>query len=233
MKISTGFFLTICPALLLGAGCVTTTPTNTVVTNTKTVDVQDSVNDYDDFLLSLPIDQVTGEPIYCLPNNQPRTLGVPAGYEDDWTTYQDAYFGIAYPPNFVVDTSLGNEYASFVSPDGNATFHVYSPQWDGSPDKLLVQTGETVAAESPTVSEAVSCVTQLGVSSTAKFEAQVITKSSSDALRSIANLGLETEDDTSNVRMTFALEVKDAKYFDEYLEQFQLFMSSLVQYADA
>lgn len=231
----TQFLFIMSAVVLLGAGCVATN--TTPVSNSETVNTDAVVNPtagaYNKYLVSLPLDKSTGEPIYCLPNNQPRTLGVPAGYEDEWTTYQGTSFGIAYPEDFVVDTSLGNDYASFTSPDGRVTFHVYSPLWDGSADELLVQSGEIIVATRPRVITPVSCVTQLGESSTVEYDAKVIRESDDTTIRSVADIGLKTEDDTSNVRMTFALEVKDTEQFDEYLELFKLFMSSLVQYADA
>lgn len=235
MRISSVAVVPFLALVIVGAGCVKapapstdTTPQNNQPTNDSS-----EVIDYDSLLLALPVDSATGEAIICLPNNEPRTLRVPAGYEDVWVTYQGSTFGIAYPDEFESNISLGADYASFVSPDGDVTFSVYAPLWNGTPEQLVAQNDESVVAQSKILQSPVSCVTQLGVSSRVNYTATVIRESDGSTLRSVADIELVPDDGSSGVRMTFAFEFANAELFTKYQKLFELFMSTLVQYADA
>lgn len=66
-----------------------------------------------------------------------------------WKKYEGAWFEISYPSDFTVRESLESEtgegYDSvfFVSPDKQAEFYVFSPQWNGEPRDILPTDKET------------------------------------------------------------------------------------------
>jgi len=95
------------------------------------------------------------------PNGQPAPLqpaAPPSAPEPtparNWLPYAGAFFEIQYPEGFTVgaqERSLSSpdsfDGASFVSPDGQVEFYVFSPQWSGQSAWINPRAGEKVVED--------------------------------------------------------------------------------------
>jgi hypothetical protein len=139
-----------------------------------------------------------------------------------WKTFKGAWFDVEYPSDFKVvpgqrsSTTDGVDAASFVSPDGRVEFHVFSPQWTGSPQWILLKSGEKVVERSEEMKDGkrVEWVTIAGPGGTYK--------------RSYA----ETTNEIENTRRVFGIKYANQAAYDSYRDLYLKFKESLKQYAD-
>lgn len=203
--------------VVLGASCTATSPTaNSTVNTTTTVD-------YTAQLLP-PVE-------YCLPDNQPKQLTVPTDQTTDWKQYDGNLFSLYYPADLTVGASLGEDYATFVSPDGTVEFTVYAPYASvADPKELLPLATETVVVED-SLDGPLTCVTELGEAGSFALITTVVLANDGSYLRSIEDVNLIG--DSTEVRNTFSIKYDTAESFEKYNTQFTQFMNSLVRNADA
>ncbi len=150
------------------------------------------------------------------------SLAHAAGTEG-WPTYEGAWFDVKYPKGFkVVPRQKSSTYegrydaVSFVSPDGNAEFYVFSPQWSGTPAWIALAKGERIVSRS----------TQS--SATRKVDFVEVKGPGAKYYRAWA----DTQSKVSNTRHTFGFKYSSKAAYNQYRARYLLFKASLNQYAD-
>ncbi len=155
-------------------------------------------------------------------DDKPAPATLAKAKASSWKTFKGAWFDINYPGDFKVvpgqksSSTDGVDAASFVSPDGRVEFHVFSPQWTGSPQWTLLQPGEKVVGRSEEMKDGkrVEWVTIAGPGGKYK--------------RSYA----DTTNETENTRRVFGIKYPNKSAYDAYRDLYLKFKESLQQYAD-
>lgn len=155
-------------------------------------------------------------------------LNDPVDPSGQWTYYEKDYFSLSYPPGF---TALDDEpdYGSFISPDGTVTVSVYSPLWSGTPEKLLLQTNETIVATKEDTS--LSNGNELGEGTTREIQWMTAAANDGSYTRSIVDTRF-IGPDGSETRLTWSIQYKDQEAYDRYRNDYLKMKESLIQYAD-
>lgn len=128
------------------------------------------------------------------------------------TTFKGEWFAVRYPASFKAVPS--DNAASFLSPDGQAEFYVYSPQWRGQSPWLFKRAGEKAAGKS-TQSGKTNSVTYL------TFRAPGYTRAYAD---------YQSHDGTT--RWGLGIKYKSQSAYNTYRPLYLKFKQSLKQYAD-
>ena len=147
-----------------------------------------------------------------------------AGGPEGWPVYKGAWFEVKYPPSFRVQPSLksatavnGYDSAFFLSPDGEAEFYVFSPQWGGDPTDIEMN------------QEREALVSQDFENRGEKKIRMVTVK---DKAGTYKRSWIDTQDTLSNTRLVFGFKYKDQQSYNKYRQAYLLFKSSLKQFAD-
>jgi hypothetical protein len=149
---------------------------------------------------------------------------------DDVKTYKGAWFQIEYPENFTAKPSLrsssarGYDSAFFVSPDKSVEFYVFSPQWNGQPSdiQLNTKTEEMVSGKTDNVPDTSQ---KLGTKSVRRYAIAAKDKS---YLRSY----VDTENKQLNYRFVIGLKYRNMDVYREFQDKYKNFVKSLKQFAD-
>lgn len=160
--------------------------------------------------------------------------------ESEMATYEGHWFTVKYPKEFTASpttpmaefrsvqqeegtptrTFVDTDEATFTSPEGEVVFYVFSPQWGGEPDYLLVKDTEKL------VEEKMSEEGKDGDKKTLKWG--IIAAKDGSYTRSY--LSTKMYDDT--VHYVVGIQYEDQAAYDDYKEEYEAFKKSLVQYAD-
>jgi hypothetical protein len=142
-----------------------------------------------------------------------------------WKSYTGAWFKISYPPGFKVCPSLkslttdGYDSAFFKSPDGKVEFYIFSPQWNGEPNDIALnsKTEKIITTKTSEVDNDMDHRKVIWTTIKAK---------DGSYQRSLE----DTADETA--RWVFGIKYVDAKALKSYADMYRKFKKSLVQYAD-
>ena len=145
-------------------------------------------------------------------------------------TYKGAWFQIEYPEDFTAKPSLrsssakGYDSAFFVSPDKSVEFYVFSPQWNGQPSdiQLNTKTEEVVSDKTDNVPDTSQ---KVGTKSVRRYTIAAKDKS---YLRSY----VDTENKQVNYRFVIGLKYPDIDVYREFQDKYKNFVKSLKQFAD-
>lgn len=140
-----------------------------------------------------------------------------------WLTYKGAWFEVKYPSNFKVRpssrSSSGQGYDSvfFSSPDGSVEFYVFSPQWNGDPADIEMNSQSEVQVSQSSDKQAGRIVRRM-----------TIRARDNSYLRSFE----DTEDTTTNTRKVFGIKYRNEAAYSRYRQSYLTFKQSLRQFAD-
>lgn len=145
----------------------------------------------------------------------------------EYIKYEGGWFDIEYPSYFTAIGSIESsntgyyDSAYFVSPDGNVSFYVYSPQWNGEPTDIALYPEEEKLA-----SETSESFTKDGADI-------VIRRYTLEALNgSYLRSYEEIENLTYNTIRVIGIEYYSKADYDKHKAEYLHFKDSLVQYAD-
>ena len=133
----------------------------------------------------------------------------------------------AYPPNRKENMT---DEATFVSPDGEVEFYIYSPQWNGKPRYLNKRENEIVEANKRKI---VSSRDKIGythltwrtyVDKHGRYNRAFL-------MRKTNCPSSNTEDDCTNITV-FGIKFKNKASYNRYKKVYIKFKKSLEQYAD-
>ena len=149
--------------------------------------------------------------------------------EGKWLTYKGAWFEIKYPSGFQVrpgqksaTSTKGYDSVSFVSPDHNVEFYVFSPQWQGKvrdTDIEINPNREELVERNVTKEK-----DQVGISKT--IRTVTVKARDNSYVRAIRD---ETTDTT---RLVFGIKYKNKEFYNKYYHDYLFFKKSLTQFAD-
>jgi hypothetical protein len=149
--------------------------------------------------------------------------------EGKWTTYKGAWFEIKYPSGFKVKpgqksatSTVGYDSVSFVSPDDNVVFYVFSPQWQGKARETDIEINpnrEELIEQKVTKEK-----DQVGILKT--IRAFTVKAKDNSYVRAIRD---ETTDST---RLVFGIKYKSKEFYNKYYNDYLLFKKSLQQLGD-
>ncbi len=164
---------------------------------------------------------------------------VPARQEarrSSYTVYQGgAWFKIEYPRGWKA-TSLsrsktsvtGYDSARFTAPDGSAEFYVFSPQWNGSPQEIVLDPQREVL-----VAYRSGHAPHGRTGNGSDMSAAVVNWYTAQAKdNSYQRSWVDTEDKALNTRFVFGIKYRNKQVYKKYQAQYTHFCKSLVQYAD-
>lgn len=141
-----------------------------------------------------------------------------------WRTYKGAWFEIKYPAGFTARPSLKSlsfkgkfDSAFFTSADGAVEFYVFSPQWDGTPSDIELDS----LKENPLSHD------EQNQGSVRIRRVTVVAKDSS-----YTRAFEETENTELNIKRVFGIRYRDQKAYDKYRQAYLAFKRSLRQFAD-
>ncbi len=144
--------------------------------------------------------------------------------EQDWKLFNGEWFSIGYPSDFTVRPSIksrtsikGCDSAFFISPDGLVEFYVFSPQWNGEPSDISINTE---------IEEMISEKTdKQGANTVRRF-----TIGARD--RSYLRSYVDRENKAQNTSFVTGIKYPDQDVYNNYREIYLKFVKSLKQYAD-
>jgi hypothetical protein len=140
-----------------------------------------------------------------------------------WRTHSGAWFQVKYPANFTVRPSQrsssagGFDSAFFTAPDGSVEFYVFSPQWNGEPSDIALDSQTEVS---------VSQTTQ-------RSGSKIIRRATIKARDGGYTRSLEDIEDTAtNTRRVFGIKYVSQAAYNRYRQTYLTFKQSLTQFAD-
>jgi hypothetical protein len=149
--------------------------------------------------------------------------------EGKWSTYKGAWFEIKYPSGFAVKpgqksatSTVGYDSVSFISPDHNVVFYVFSPQWKGKAPEADIEINpnrEELVEQNVTTEQ-----DQAGISKT--IRTVTVKAKDNSYVRAIRD---ETTDTT---RLVFGIKYKNKEIYNKYYNDYLIFKKSLSQFAD-
>ena len=146
-----------------------------------------------------------------------------------------AWFKIEYPHGWKVTplarsatSTTGYDSAKFTSPDGRAEFYVFSPQWNGSPQEILIDPKREVLVSHRTDHASRGRIGDGSFMINAVVNWYTVRAKDGSYLRSWA----DTEDKGLNVRHVFGIKYRNAAVYKKHQAEYAHFCKSLVQYAD-
>jgi hypothetical protein len=144
--------------------------------------------------------------------------------EQDWRLYKGAWFSIECPSDFTVRPSIksrtsikGCDSAFFISPDGLVEFYVFSPQWNGEPSDISINTETEDMISEKTDKHGANTVRWFTIGAKDK-----------SYLRSY----VDRENKAQNTRFVTGIKYPDQDVYNNYREIYLKFAKSLKQYAD-
>ena len=139
--------------------------------------------------------------------------------DEEWRSFQGAWFAIKFPPGFRVRPSLpsnsavnGFDSVFFTAPDGSVEFYVFSPQWNGLPSDIEVDPMIEVLVSSD--------VTQRSGKSIRR-----VTIAARDG--SYQRIFEDIQDNVTNTRRVFGISYVNIAAFNYYKETYLTFKASL------
>jgi hypothetical protein len=145
-----------------------------------------------------------------------------------WITYSGAYFDVDYLKSFSI-LEEGDDYASFVSDDGEVILAVYSPLWFGDASVVYPHDDETITDEKEAESIVEDSVIGGPATETSVWKTMVANDGSYTRILFDDQLA---SDDGTKIRKAFSIQYKNSDSYDKYKDEYLHFMDSLVQYAD-
>lgn len=140
-----------------------------------------------------------------------------------WRTYKGAWFQIKHPSNFTVRPSQrsgsagGFDSAFFTAPGGEVEFYVFSPQWNGEPSDIALDSRYEVSVSQTTQRSGNKIIRR----ATIKAKDGSYTRSFEDI-----------EDTATNTRRVFGIEYVSQAAYNRYRQTYLTFKASLTQFAD-
>jgi hypothetical protein len=141
-----------------------------------------------------------------------------------WTKYKGAWFEVQYPVGFAVKpceagltrTGGAPDGASFLSPDRQVEFYIYSPQWSGQPTWPKKRSGEK------TVSHQVE-----------RHGTRTVTWVTYAGPRGVGSRSyVDTVDSGQNTRLVFGFAYRSGAAYKAYRPLYLRFKASVKQYGD-
>lgn len=148
------------------------------------------------------------------------------GYKE--FTHQDGNFRIEYLEEFRV-SEVSGDFAKFSSKDSRVKFAVYSPLWFGDENVYVIYIQPNERLLGSEVSEDQLEQSEIGPARRMIVRQRYIDKQNSYE-RSIVDTQLHS--DSSSTRKAFSFEYASQEDYQEYLDEFEHFQRSLVQFAD-
>ena len=149
--------------------------------------------------------------------------------EGKWTTYKGAWFEIKYPSDFQVKpgqksatSTAGYDSVSFISPDNNVVFYVFSPQWQGK----VRETDIEINPNSEKLIEQNVTKEQDQVGNFKTIRTFTVKAKDNSYVRAIRD---ETTDTT---RLIWGIKYKSKEFYNKYYNEYLSFKKSLRQFAD-
>lgn len=140
-----------------------------------------------------------------------------------WRVYKGAWFEIKYPATFRVRPSQRSSSASsydsvfFTAPDGSVEFYVFSPQWNGEPGDVAINSRNEVLVSQSSERKGSKTVRRV----TIKARDNSYSRSFED-----------TEDEATNTRKVFGIKYRNQDAYSRYRQAYLTFKKSLTQFAD-
>lgn len=140
-----------------------------------------------------------------------------------WLTYKGAWFEIKYPSGFRVrpsqlsSSASGYDSAFFTAPDASVEFYIFSPQWNGEPGDIAINSRSEVFVSQDTDRRGNRAVRR----ATIRARDGSYTRSFEDV-----------EDTDSNTRRVFGVKYINSRAYDRYRQTYLTFKQSLRQFAD-
>jgi hypothetical protein len=146
-----------------------------------------------------------------------------------WKTYRGAWFTIKYPIGFTTKVREAGasqkggqpDGVSFLSPDGQVEFYIYSPQWAGDPAWIKLGSGETersrkvvTSGKDITTHKTFTYVTILGPG------------------RHYERSYVDIRQPDQKTRWVFGYKYRSTEAYKAYLPHYLKFKASLQQFAD-
>ena len=140
-----------------------------------------------------------------------------------WKVYKGAWFEVRYPSSFRVRASQQGstpsvyDSAFFAAPDGSVEFYIFSPQWNGDPADIAINSrSETMVAQN-----------------TDKSGTKVIRRATIRAKDGSYTRSFEEVEDTgNNTRRVFGIKYVNEAAYNRYRQNYLTFKQSLRQFAD-
>jgi len=137
--------------------------------------------------------------------------------------YSGAWFDIDYPSSFKAENSQksetnvnGYDSATFTSPDGKVQFYIFSPQWSGVPENIVLKSSEIQTDSSSTVENGL------------EVKRWTIAAKDGSYVRSYES----TSETKLNINKVFGIKYAFKKDLDKYKDAYLHFKNSLEQFAD-
>lgn len=137
--------------------------------------------------------------------------------------YSGAWFDIDYPSSFKAENSQksetnvnGYDSATFSSPDGKVQFYIFSPQWSGVPEDIVLKSSEIQTDSSSKVENGL------------EVKRWTIAAKDGSYFRSYES----TSETKLNINKVFGIKYASEKELDKYKEEYLHFKKSLEQFAD-
>ena len=155
--------------------------------------------------------------------NVPALAGTSSQGGNSWRVYKGAWFEIKYPSNFQVRPSQRSSSAQsydsvfFTAPDKSVEFYVFSPQWNGDPSDVAINSSSEVLVSQTSEKKGSTTVRRV----TIKARDDSYSRSFED-----------TEDETTNTRKVFVIKYRNQDAYSRYRQTYLTFKQSLRQFAD-
>lgn len=140
-----------------------------------------------------------------------------------WRTYTGAWFEVKYPSNFTArpsqrsSSASGFDSAFFTAPGGSVEFYVFSPQWNGEPGDIALDSRFEVSVSQTTQRSGSKIVRR----ATIRARDGSYTRSFEDI-----------EDTATNTRRVFGIKYANQAAYNRYRQTYLTFKQSLTQFAD-
>lgn len=148
----------------------------------------------------------------------------PVDQSGGWRTYRGAWFEVKYPANFSIrpsqrssSSTSGYDSVFFTAPDGSVEFYVFSPQWNGQPSDIQINSQSETVVSQETVQRSGKIIRRM-----------TIKARDGSYLRSYE----DTEDTITNTRKVFAIKYANTAAYNRYRQSYLIFKNSLTQFAD-
>ncbi len=150
----------------------------------------------------------------------------PFGAGDMVSEYLGTFFSVSYPAAFAIE-SEATDYVSFESADGKVAFAVYAPQWTGDGAPIITQANEIETDRSENTS--VVAESELGTDAEKSIVYVTVKADDGSYWRSMVTETLTKDSSTMKI---FSVRYENQESYDEYLDAYLTFKSSLQQFAD-
>jgi hypothetical protein len=155
--------------------------------------------------------------------NVPALAGTNTQGGNNWRGYKGAWFEVKYPATFQVHPSQrsssagGYDSVFFTAPDGSVEFYVFSPQWNGEPNDVEINSRNEVLVSQSSDKRGSTTVRRV----TVKARDNSYTRSFED-----------TADSATNTRKVFGIKYRNQDAYSRNRQSYLTFKQSLRQFAD-